>query len=674
MYGGPEMRLVFQSLELTNYRYYYGTQRIEFPEDAKQNVLVIKGDNGAGKSNILNALTWCLYGEEIHTDKKSKGLPVMNTGYIEELAKTNREGEVSVTLTLDVDDILWEIMRKVRGSGVTTPNPDDLPSYEFRQAFSGLKVTYFDEDGNQKIEAGDMAQKLINDLLPAALRSFFFIDGEQLREFFKVDASQKMQKSIERLSQLDLLESVYDSLLICRKDLREKVQESNPATAEIQKELQEKEGVLETCRKKINELKENEGRIRAELEVVNQYLMDNLIGNVPILAREIESLEKRNDSDKKKRNDLIKIKETFLVESAPVILLADVIDNASEMIESLMEKGDLPPKIKQSFIQELLETGVCICGTKLTDVERMILTEYADKIQLSELTGIAFEGKSEFGSLRERIDNFPNDLEKMTSEIDELNEGIRRTESEIERKKEEIAEYNVDEINNYVGRRDRLNQEIGGNNKTFNMFVNRFKMHKSDLEKLNRQAEIENQKYSVHDKYTKQIELVQETIQVLERIKERVKETIRKSIEENTKKYFMEFLREEGTFRDVTIDEKYQVSVINNQGFNALASLSAGQYLILGYAFVVALRTITGYNAPVIVDTPLGKLDITHRNKVTKLLPKLLGDAQLMFLVTSSEYTSDVRENFAPYMMKNAYYEIERDNEKTSARLTQHAV
>ena len=88
---------------------------------------------------------------------------------------------------------------------------------------------------------------------------------------------------------------------------------------------------------------------------------------------------------------------------------------------------------------------------------------------------------------------------------------------------------------------------------------------------------------------------------------------------------------------------------------------------------MVALRTITGYNAPVIVDTPLGKLDTIHRNKITKQLPELLGNVQLVFLVTSSEYTEDVRENFAPYMMDSAYYEIERDPEKTSARLIQNA-
>ena len=667
------MRLIFQSLELKNYRYYYGTQTVEFPTDSEKNVLVIKGDNGAGKSNILNALTWCLYGEEIHTDKNSKGMPLMNTEYIKELAETNREGETSVTLTIDVDGHLWEIQRTIRAHASISFTSDGQPSYDFKQSFTNLKVTYFDERDNQKIEVGNLAQKLVDDLLPEALRSFFFIDGEQLREFFKVDSSNKMQKSIERLSQLDLLQSVQESLSICRKELRDKLKNSNPATAKIQGEIQEKEISLGDIDKGIKKFEEALRQTQSELDGVSQYLTENSIEKVSSLSKEIESLEKINRGQIFKYDKLIKKKEKFLLESAPAILLADVIDDSSKMIEDLIEKGDLPPKIKQSFIEELLETGTCICGTKLTDAERQRLTAYADKIQLSELTGIAFEGKGEFANLKNNIDTFLDDLENIKFEIDELDVEMRSTKDTIDQKKEDIFDYNVDEINRYVEDRDRLNQNIGSITNTLKMLKRKCEDEQSKLEKLYRQEEIENQKHSIHDQYTKQVEFVQETLQVLEQIQERVKEKIRKSIEENTKKHFMEFLREEGVFRNVSIDKNYQVSVDNTQGFNALANLSAGQYLILGYAFVVALRTITGYNAPVIVDTPLGKLDTIHRNKITKQLPELLGNVQLVFLVTSSEYTEDVRENFAPYMMDSAYYEIERDPEKTSARLIQNA-
>ena len=167
------------------------------------------------------------------------------------------------------------------------------------------------------------------------------------------------------------------------------------------------------------------------------------------------------------------------------------------------------------------------------------------------------------------------------------------------------------------------------------------------LKNLYIQENTEKVKSKAHSEFTDKIELVQDTLEVIKNVEERVKEKIRLSLEENTKKYFLSFLREEGLFRDVMINRDYKVSVINNQGWNNLGDLSAGQYLILGYAFVVALRTITGYQAPVIVDTPLGKLDPTHQDNITKNLPKLLDKAQLIFLVTSSEYTPTVQKNFS---------------------------
>jgi len=66
-------------LELENYRQ-YREQKIEFStgEDGKR-ITIIEGANGAGKTNILNAVTWCLYGIEQHIGDKDKGLPIVTT-------------------------------------------------------------------------------------------------------------------------------------------------------------------------------------------------------------------------------------------------------------------------------------------------------------------------------------------------------------------------------------------------------------------------------------------------------------------------------------------------------------------------------------------------------------------------------------------------------------------
>jgi DNA sulfur modification protein DndD len=50
------------SIQLTNFRQFYGpTPKIEFAHGTK-NVTVIHGMNGADKTALLNAFTWILYG------------------------------------------------------------------------------------------------------------------------------------------------------------------------------------------------------------------------------------------------------------------------------------------------------------------------------------------------------------------------------------------------------------------------------------------------------------------------------------------------------------------------------------------------------------------------------------------------------------------------------------
>ncbi|MDD4437779.1 MAG: AAA family ATPase [Tissierellia bacterium] len=666
------MQLTLDTLTLCNYRYYYGKQNIHFSNDPEKNVTVIKGDNGAGKSNILNALTWCLYNEEVHADKKTASLPSMNTEYIAELALNNKEGEASVTLTINVDGEIWEIKRTITGYGEKDPAwTEEEPKYRFHESFNGVKVTY-PSNGDYKIVEGVVAQQLINELLPSALRSFFFIDGEQLREFFKVDASDNLQEAIEKLSQLELIKKTESSLETYRKYLRDKLRDNNPATSQVQNAINEKETLLSKLKNDKERIKKQSKDYQIEIELINDFLQDYNIGTISHLSKEKLRLEKSIKDAKGNYEKELTSKNQYLVTSAPRILLKDTIDDAYNIINQLIEVGDLPPKIKESFIQELLEKGTCVCGTPLTDESRKTLKDYAEKIQISELTGIAFEGKAEFAKHQDLIQEFPEKIDSFNQKLESYEDEINKWNIELKENMEELLKYDINEINENVRKSNELAQKIGEINIKIKATERRIEDTEKDLRSLYIKENTEKEKSKAHSEYSDKIELVQDTLKVLKNVEERVKERIRLSLEENTKKYFLSFLREEGLFRDVMIDRDYKVSVINNQGWNNLGDLSAGQYLILGYAFVVALRTITGYQAPVIVDTPLGKLDPIHQDNITKNIPKLLDKAQLIFLVTSSEYTSTVQMNLSPYMDVSSYYEIHKCQNKTSARLIQY--
>ena len=51
-----------KSIEITNFRGFNGEHTLEFSMDPQKPVTLIVAENGTGKSNILEAIMWCLHG------------------------------------------------------------------------------------------------------------------------------------------------------------------------------------------------------------------------------------------------------------------------------------------------------------------------------------------------------------------------------------------------------------------------------------------------------------------------------------------------------------------------------------------------------------------------------------------------------------------------------------
>ena len=59
---------------------------------------------------------------------------------------------------------------------------------------------------------------------------------------------------------------------------------------------------------------------------------------------------------------------------------------------------------------------------------------------------------------------------------------------------------------------------------------------------------------------------------------------------------------------------------------------------------MTSLKKNTGYNFPILVDSPLGKLDHINKKNVINVVPKILDNEQIIFLFTSDEYNSEIEK------------------------------
>ena len=71
--------MIIESIKIENFRQYKGPIDINFSLNKEKNFTVIEGTNGAGKTNLLNAITWCLFEDELHKSSSDSGDVIYNS-------------------------------------------------------------------------------------------------------------------------------------------------------------------------------------------------------------------------------------------------------------------------------------------------------------------------------------------------------------------------------------------------------------------------------------------------------------------------------------------------------------------------------------------------------------------------------------------------------------------
>lgn len=648
------MRFTISSIELTNFRQYRGKQTVDFLYDKKKNVAIIIGKNGAGKSNLLNALTWCFYGIETHTDyEDNEKMPIVNTGELSSL-QANQKTQAEVRIYLDTDNGPWTIKRTIGGGKHTNGNIYIDPD-------STLSVAH-PVGGQDRVETGKDTEVLINNLLPVDLKQFFFMDGEKLREFFNKDTAENIGESIEKISQLDLMYKAEEHLDVLEKEIRKNVKESTPRLDEINGEMQHLQGCIEKLKETNNKNKDEIKKNNQELKEVKDFLKNCGIEHIEHLETERQLHEESIKILESRLNTRIVERNQYLVMIAPFIYLSKSIEKSLKAMLKRIEKGDLPPRIKETLVLELIEKGLCICGTKVEGHAKTTLEEYSKTLGFSEIGEISIVGKTKFKDIKADIEDFTKNMDEFYKEIQSFEDELESKRRRLEQIKDELRiGEDKEKIVIYEQRREELIKHIARLEQQIKMDIAELK--EATFLREGKRAEYDKE-LGTSDKNKKlkaKLKLIQDSIKTLNKTEAIIKDKIRKQIQTSTESNFLRLIRKKGAFEQVIITENYEVIVKHISGYNVIDHLSAGEYMILGLSFMSALMSISGFKAPVIIDTPLGRIDDEHRDRITNELPVFLEGTQLILFVTPTEYDEKVRINLNQFILKGNRYDI-REN------------
>lgn len=136
-----------------------------------------------------------------------------------------------------------------------------------------------------------------------------------------------------------------------------------------------------------------------------------------------------------------------------------------------------------------------------------------------------------------------------------------------------------------------------------------------------------------------------------------IKGGIRKQISDEMSNRFFELMWKT-KFSKVEITENYSASVINNDGFECLGSCSAAERELLVLAFTLALHKQSGFEGPLVIDTPLSRISGDLRESFAKVLRTVSESKQIILFVTEDEYSTNVKDVFEPYANQKYKFEL----------------
>jgi len=618
----------FERITLENFRQYYGRERLDFAKDSQRRVTVIHGVNGAGKTSLFLAMNWCLYGEGVDNVGELISKEAIK------LASPGDSVDMSVELAFSHDGERYLVKRSRRGIRMLDGSVQTNLSDEFIM----LRTLWDGQAQEIKNSIGT-----INAILPSNIRSYFLFDGEKIDDFAKPEAAKEVKEAIYLVFKLETLDRARRHLEAAANDYRKELKTSTS------KELASLLDEDEKARGELGEKESRKAELTLEIEAARRRISDidqrlREIQNAKFLQQQrdriAQDLKQRRSELEDAQNQIRDISTTSYF-----AIVHPVINRALSLLDEKRERGEIPSNIRRQFVQDLIDQMQCICGRHFTagSPEHQRLLGILDNALPGSLEDDILDIAAALRTFNQRILRQRNDLTTLMKRRAELVDLIKDLDAESDNVGRQLKDSPLEEVSrlelqrqNFLADIDRYNIETG----ELTRDIEGLKEKIAQLEKRIAQAR-------KNEKREKQLgikfDLAQKAADAIKDTYQTYADDMRLRIEAKTKEIFKLLIWKDSHFHDVRIGQDFDLEVIDRYGRPARPELSAGERQVLSLSFITAMSRISEEEAPLVMDTPFGRLSSQPRNNVTKFIPDLAD--QLVLLVTDEELRDQARAN-----------------------------
>jgi DNA sulfur modification protein DndD len=406
---------------------------------------------------------------------------------------------------------------------------------------------------------------------------------------------------------------------------------------------------IDGLEKEITGLEERKDQLEIEVTGNKRKMSDfEEVKDNAIKRNEIERDIKIIDGDIDKLNEKIKNLNINLYK----ILLSPVSNNILGVLENKhkekMEKYDKKQKLlgRLESIEKGIKTSKCeYCGTILKP-EKLISLEQEKKeinIKISDLTEIP-EPNTSFDLYRQTLQRMKLNL------IDQNNYKEIEKEKNDKLYKKAILTQNLTEVKEKLLNSDTkepfdLENKIREQEIEVGRLEGIIQTKNSELLELKREKSEIDQKITSIDKkelniLDTRINVISSTINIFETAINQYVEEKRSDVERESSEIFKN-LRSKEDFIKLIINENYGLGILTSEGtiLDKNEWRSAGEEQLVALSLIGALNKCSNVEAPIMMDTPFGRLDLKHGQRVLSYLPKM--SKEVILLATDREIRED---------------------------------
>ncbi len=632
-----------ESIEIQNFRQYRKEKFIFPKKQGKKDIHVIIGENGEGKTNILNALTWCLYGEELHLGDKNTAICNINSQYLQELrnhSKKNGEAKVTVVMSIENGDNIT-FMRTALYS-ITQNNV-----IETKQDV----IAYTTANGEQPvIDKMRDYEMYVSRYVPKEINEYIFFDGELMDQYFKSDKRGNIESGIKDLTKASAIEKTINALKTYAKSEIAPILKNNgdSRVSEAQANLEEVQILFEEQQMKVDLILEQIKNAQDKIDDLTTKIQG--FDSLKDKTDRLEELEKESDSLKNRQDILNEELYEFVRQNYINFALFPAIKEFRNYILNQESKGNLPPKIDKRLVESILDSKKCaICGNHLNTEHLQHVLSILHKLEVSSRTSAELNrASSALNSIIDCMKVYPKKKQAIIDQKKYLDSQVKRNEEEYEKLTKELRSIPnkegirkaINEREEYRKNKNSLHEKLGTEKHILNNYT-------KNVEKANKDLDDAMKSNRRMDTFRKQLEFCSKGILLLGETLKEIIEECRKEMEVVTFNIFSKLIWKKDAFSKVNILEDYSFELLDIYNQQTLGACSAAERALLALSFTIALQQTSGHDSLLYIDTPLGRVGEKNRINFTEVLTEIAESKQVILSFTPTEYDDNVRRQLA---------------------------